>query len=173
MNPECLLIATPSVDFSAFTGVCQQVLGYSPSRAADVSLRDLSEAERFLSYLAAMHDKKAPIGFAANLLTHVTFSVFLIADDRDLLDILERCSRMSFVAAETTVRSVTAAVVSGTLADWRDAVAAGCVRGVEPQVRMGFNKVYRLFCDAGLNVWSDYRTREAPGNTLLLEYKPQ
>ena len=38
---------------------------------------------------------------------------------------------------------------------------------------MGFNKVYRLFCDAGLNVWSDYRTREAPGNTLLLDYKPQ
>ena len=32
MNPECLLVAAPSVDFHAFTIACQQVLGYSPLR---------------------------------------------------------------------------------------------------------------------------------------------
>ena len=60
MNPECLLITTPSVDFSAFTGLCQQVLGYSPVLAADVLLREPSEAERFLSCLAALRDRKPP-----------------------------------------------------------------------------------------------------------------
>jgi len=173
MNPECLLITMPAVDFRTFTGVCQQVLGYSPLRAADASPRELSEAEKFLSCLAALRDKKAPAGFAANLLSHAAFSVFLVADDRDLLDILERCSGMSFVTADTTVRGVTAAVVSGTLAQWRDAVAAGSTRAVKPFVRIGFNKVYGLFRGAGLDVWGDYSTRPAPDDTLLLEYRPQ
>ena len=99
--------------------------------------------------------------------------MFVVADERDLLDILERCAGMPFVTAETTVRGMTAAVITGTLAQWRDAVASGSVSNVEASVRAGFNKVYGLFCGAGLNVWGDYRTREAPDRTLLLEYKPQ
>jgi hypothetical protein len=149
------------------------VLGYSPLRAVADLPRELSEAEKFLSCLAAMHDSEAPAGFAANLLTHAAFSVFLIADDRDLLDMLERCSGMPFVTAETTVRNVMAAVVSGTLAQWRDAVAAGSTRTVKSSVRIGFNNVYGLFRGAGLDVWGDYSTRPAPDDTLLLEYKPQ
>ena len=173
MNPECLLINTPKIDFPAFTGACLQVLGYSPMRAADATSREMPDAEKFLSCLAALRDKKAPAGFAANLLSHVLFSIFLVADDRDLLDILEHCSGMSFVTAETTVRAVTAAVVSGTLAQWRDAVAAGSTRTVESSVRAGFNKVYSLFRSLDLDVWGDYRAHEAPDHTLLLEYKPR
>ena len=101
------------------------------------------------------------------------FSVFMVADERDLIDILERCSGMSFVTAETTVRGMTAAVVSGTLAQWRDAVASGSTRNVEQPVRAGFNKVHSIFRGAGLDVWTDYRAREASDHTLLLEYKPQ
>ena len=82
-----------------------------------------------------------------------SFSVFMVADERDLLDILERCSGMSFVTAETTVRGVTAAVVTGTLAQWRDAVAAGSTRqrrtvcarrfqqGLQPLPRRGLGRV--------------------------------
>jgi hypothetical protein len=173
MLPEVLLVTTPAVNFRAFLGACLHVLGYSPARAADAAPRDLSEPEKFLSCLAAFRDQKAPAGLAANLLSHVSFSVFVVADERDLLDILERCAGMPFVTAETTARGVTAAVITGTLAQWRDAVAAGSVSSAEPSVRAGFNKVYRLFCGAGLNVWGDYRAREAPDRTLLLEYKPQ
>jgi hypothetical protein len=173
MNPEVLLVTTPAVNFRAFLGACLQVLGYSPARTADASPRDLSEPEKFLSCLAALRDQKTPAGFAPNLLSHVSFSVLLVADERDLLDLLERCAAMPFVTAETTVRGVTAAVVTGTLAQWRDAVAAGSVTSAKPSVRAGFNKLYGLFCGAGLNVWGDYRTREATDHTLLLEYKPQ
>ena len=147
--------------------------GLLPGAVGRRLARELSEPEKFLSCLAALRDQKAPAGLTPNLLSHVSFSVFVVADERDMLDILERCAGMPFVTAETTVRGVTAAVVTGTLAQWRDAVAAGSVHEAEPSVRAGFNKVYGLFCGAGLNVWGDYRTREAPDRTLLLEYKPQ
>ena len=173
MNPEVLLVTTPAVNFRAFLGACLHVLGYTPARAADASPRDLSEAEKFLSCLAAIRDQQAPAALAPNLLAHVSFSIFLVADERDLLDILERCAGMPFVTAETLARGVLATVITGTLAQWRDAVAAGSSREVEPSARAGFNKVYGLFCGVGLNVWGDYRAREAPDCTLLLEYKPQ
>ena len=64
---------------------------------------------------------------------------------------------MAFVSAETLVRGVMAAVVSGTLAQWRDAVAAGCMRDAKPTVRIGFNKIYDIFCGANLDVWGNYR----------------
>ena len=156
MNPEVLLVTTPAVNFRAFLGACLHVLGYTPARAADASSRDLSEAEKFLSCLAALRDPKAPAGLAPNLLSHVSFSVFVVADERDMLDILERCAGMPFVTAETTVRGMTAAIVTGTLAQWRDAVAAGSVQrrralrprrlqqDLSPLLRRGSERVGRL-----------------------------
>jgi len=171
--PEVLLVTKPSADFREFLIACKEVLGYSPSRAADASARDLSEAETFLTYLAAFRDQQARVGPVPNpnLLSHVSFSVFVIARERHLFNILERCAGMPFVTTETTDRAILAAVVTGTLAQWRDAVAAGCVREAEPPVRLGFRKIYNLFHGMNLNVWSDYNKREAADGTLLLEEK--
>jgi len=69
---------------------------------------------------------------------------------------------------ETTVRGVQIAVVTGTLAQWRDAVASGCSRNIESPVRRCFNKLHSLFTAAGLNVWGDFQTRQAPDQTFLL-----
>jgi hypothetical protein len=78
---------------------------------------------------------------------------------------------MSFVTAETTVRNVQVSVVTGTLGQWRDAVASGCSEAAGPAVRACFNKLHGLFTAAGLGVWSDFQTRSASHQTFLLEDK--
>jgi len=172
MNPEVILINRPAIDFGVFLGLSHRVLGYSPAAASDSSPKAMSDSERFLSCLAALRDQQASTGLSPKLLTHVTFSVFLVADERDLLDILECASAMPFVTADTVVRGVQDAVVTGTLAQWRDAVTAGSSPDTEPPVRHCFNRIHGLFCDEGLNVWTDYRTKEAPDRvTFYLEDK--
>lgn len=172
MQAEPILINRPAIDFTVFLGVTEKVLGYNPAKTADGARREVSDAERFLSCLASMRDARAPSGLAPKLLTHVSFSVFVVGDERDLLDILECCSGMPFVVADTTLRGVQCAVVNGTLAQWRDAVVSGSVKDAEPSVRRCFNKIHDLFCDEHLNVWSDYRTKTAPDQvTFLLEDK--
>ncbi len=173
MQPEVMFVLTPVFNLQTFPSTCRQVLGYSPLRASDALEREVSDAERFLSCLAAFRDPKAPAGYALHLLPHVSVSIFIVADDRDVRDILEYCSGMSFVTTETLARGILAAVVSGTLAQWRNAVVSGSVRETEGPVRLAFNKLRTLFRGAGLDVWVDYRTREADDHTLLLEYKPQ
>jgi hypothetical protein len=100
-------------------------------------------------------------------LKHVSFSAFIGADERDMLEILQLAG-LPFVVVETIVRGVQAAVVTGTLSQWRDAVVSGCSKGVPTPVRHCFNKLHSLFTAAGLNVWGDYTPRSAPDQTFLL-----
>ena len=168
MNPDAVLIQVPSIDFRTFIGLSHKVLGRSPSAPSDACRRELSDAERFLSCLAAMRDEQAPVGLSPHLLTHVSFSAFIGADDRDMLAILELCGGMPFVAVETIVRGVQAAVVTGTLSQWKDAVVSGCSKGVLTPVRHCFNKLHGLFVAAGLNVLRDFTPRSTPDQTFLL-----
>ena len=85
-----------------------------------------------------------------------------------MLEILQLCAGMPFVVVETIVRGVQAAVVTGTLSQWRDAVVSGCGKGVPTPVRHCFNKLHGLFIAAGLNVWGDYTPRSTPDQTFLL-----
>ena len=89
MMPDAVLIQVPSIDFRTFIGLSHKVLGRSPAASSDACRRELSDAERFLSCLAAMRDERAPVGLSPHLLKHVSFSAFIGADERDMLEILQ------------------------------------------------------------------------------------
>jgi hypothetical protein len=170
MPVEAVLITAPAIDFSTLLGLTHQALGYNIAGVADSSHRKMVDAEKFLSCLAAFKQQYGEI--TPNLLSHVSFSVLVIAEERDLLDILERTSGMSFVRAETTAPDVNVAVLTGTLAQWRDAVASGAQEVTPPTVRTCYSKILLLFDRAGLtSVWSNFERRTAPDHSgFLLEY---
>jgi hypothetical protein len=170
MTPTAILITRPSIDFGTFLGLSQQILGYSPSETVDASPIELSDAQRFLECLASLKDRKTQ-GFTPHLLTHVSFSVLAAADDRDMLDILQTASSMPFVVTDTRVRGVQLSVISGTLAQWQDAVVSGSSRGSQLNVRTFFNRVMRLFEEVGLNVWKDFDNYPLQDCTFYLEEK--
>lgn len=168
MTPNAILIQQPAIDFPAFLLHTERALGYSPGAASDASHLQLNDAEKFMSCLLAMKNPDAPVGLPPHLLTHVCFSLLIGADDRDMQDILELCSGMPFVIADTVARGVQVAVVSGQLNQWRDAVISGCRYKVEPVIRALFNRVLGLFEAVNLNVWKDCERKQA-GPTFLLE----
>ncbi len=169
-----ILIAQPVVDFTTFLALAHKVLGYSPSVNVDHSIVDRSDAERFISCLAALRDPQAPAGITPNLLGHVSYSVLMLTDERDLIDILEACAGMPVVSSETLSRNVMLAILTGTLAQWRDAIVSGSTRDAEYNVRQTFCQIMSLFEQAGLGkVWKDYQTKPLDDNTFYLEYKPR
>lgn len=167
MIPNAALITKPAINFETFLGLSEQALGYSPSRAVDSSPINHSDIEKYLSCLATLCGEQIIL---PNLMTHVSFSIIVLADDRDMLDIL-RLANMSFVVADTRVRGVQLAVISGTLQQWKDAVKSGSSRGVEFNVRTLFNRVMSAFQDVGIDVWKDFNCRPVNDNTFLLEDK--
>lgn len=171
MTPECILIQQPVVDFGTFLGISRDALGYSPAAASDASAKQQSDAERFLSCLAAMRDEKAPAGLLPSLMTHVSFSVLIVTDERDALGIFEAGGGMPFVVTETVRRGILIAVMTGTLAQWRDAVRTGSDPSQEQSIRACYSKLLLLFEQAGLNVWPDFARKMTPDRLLYLEHK--
>ena len=170
MTPDAVLIQEPRIDFATFLGLSHKMLGYSPAAAADASRRELTDAERFLSCLAALKDPDAPVALSPKLLAHVFFSALIAADERDMLDILEAASGMPFVATETLARGVQVAVVTGTLSQWRDAVKSGTA--TKGSTRACYCKIMVLFERAGLaHVWNDFIKKPTPDRLFLLEDK--
>jgi len=170
MEAFALLIQQPKIDFTKLLATSHKMFGYSLSAHSDASHKQLSDSERFLSCLAAMKDQNAPVGLPPHLLAHVSFSVLIAANERDLVDILECCSRMSFTVADTIVRGIQAAVITGTLSQWKIAILSGCHESTEPSVRYMFNKILALFESDNLGVWSDCTRRSnREDNTLFLE----
>jgi hypothetical protein len=170
MQPDAVLIQTPAVNFATFLSLGHKAVGYSLSSAVDAK-RNASDAERFLSCLASLLDREAAAGLLTSLLPHVSYSAFIAADERDLLDILQTAAGMPFVAADTVARGVQVAVVTGTLAQWRDAVIQGASPGTELNVRACFCKLKGLFESAGLNVWQGLPVRHLSDNTFVIEHK--
>lgn len=172
MQPEVLIVQRPDVDFPTFLAVAMKVLGHSPASAADASPHRLVTASRFLSCLAAMKDVEAGVGLNPKLLAHVMYSVLIVADEPDVLDVMECTGGIPFVTTETIARGVLLAVMSGTLAQWKHAVVAGSTPEMSPGVRYVFNQIQQLFQSERINLWTDYRQRQAADHvTFLLEDK--
>lgn len=171
MTPDCILIQQPAVDFANFLSISRDALGYNPADASDCSAKQQSDAERFLSCLAAMQVEKAPAGLLPSLMSHVSFSALIVADERDALDIFQASGGMPFVVAETVRRGVLIAVMTGTLAQWRDAVKTGSHPSKEQNTRACYSKLLLLFEQSGLNVWQDFVRKTTPDRLLYLEHK--
>lgn len=126
------------------------------------------DTEKFLSCLAVLKDRSGEV--ASDLLSHVSFGVLVVADERDLFDILDVAVGMPFVRA-MTVPNVEMVVVSGTLRKWHDAVVSGTKETAPSIVRTCYSKILLLFDCAGLTfVWSDFE-RRSDHSGFLLEHK--
>lgn len=171
MKPSVAIIWEPAFDFATLLGVAQQALGYSPGAKADQAKREVPDAERFVSILAAFHDPQAPAGLTPNLLPHLSFSFLIVAEERDLIEIIEASPGMAITAADTVSRGVMLAVLTGTLAQWRDAVKTATVPTSQLNVRACFCDILRQFDERGLSVWKDQVSKQLPDKTFYLEDK--
>lgn len=167
------LIVQPAVAFDILLRACDDILDHKVTEAVDSSIKRLSDTERFLSILAAMPDENAPVSLSPHLLTQVSFSILTVASDVDMMDILESCAGMPFVHTETKSRGILAAVITGTMQQWRDSVVAG-TKHTQATIRAGFNQIHDLFVQVGLcSIWNDYEQKpQEDGTYKLLEYKP-
>ena len=168
MPVDAVLINQPAIDFRALLGFTHEALGYNLAAKSDACGRKLSDAERFISCLAALRDPDAVPGLRPNLLNQVSFSVLIIADARDVKDILEAASTLPFVRKKTKLKGVEFLIMHGLLSQWRDAVISGTHY---EHAQECYCKIAGLFEGVGLNIWVDCVRKTAPGGLFLLEDK--
>lgn len=170
MIPDAVLIQRPAADLDLLLSLTQKALGYSIVAGVDAGRKKHSPADKFLSCLCSFQERNA-VAFHNGVLGHVSYSVLMVADERDLLDILSIADGMHFLVADTVSRGVMAAVLTGSLNQWQSAVVQGMSKSVETNVRASYGKIMRLLEGEGLSdVWRDYHTKPSADHTFLLEH---
>ena len=173
MNPGVGLVLLTKMDLSQSLPVMRELLGYSPAKAADGVTVPLSELVHQLACVAAFKDEQANPSIRAAIphlnLFHAGF--LIAADERDMVEILEAAA-MPFTCAETVGRGIDAAIISGSLEQWRRAVKLAChpKTQISRGARYAFNFVYKLLCKQGLrDIFDDLQVTEQNDQTFLLE----
>jgi hypothetical protein len=149
----------------------RQALGRSISSAADKANFDPP-----LHHMACIASLKEPDlkPTAASIkpylnLFHAGFVV--AADERDFSEILE-VAGMPSVLVDTLQRDTKCAFITGTVAQWRDALLRGGVSTVSSSTRHIYNDIYREFSRLGLATAMELTvSQERPDRTFLIEYK--
>ncbi len=177
MDPGVALVLLTKLDLDIFLPLSRDMLGYSPAQNADRALAPFKDLEFGLVCASAFKDEAAPPHLTAVCpqlnLFHAGF--LIAADERDMVDILELAA-MPYVRTDTLSRGITAVVISGSLAQWRDAIKLACLaqsRDPCPRgVRAAFNTVYKILVDNGLQrIFNGLQTSDLPDRTFLLEQR--
>lgn len=168
MIPTALILQKSVLDGPAFLAACMEMLGYSPANAADS--QHLEEMAYELSCLMAFKDKTAKPGVknASNVYELSTIGCLVVADERDMPDILE-VAGLPHTLTETTVRGIQAAFVVGNLRQWRTAIIKGCSKQATQYVRACYDTIYLQFRSIGLQDLFDRSQRNLDDSTFLLE----
>jgi hypothetical protein len=160
---DVLLISKPAYDLPTFLALANEMLGYSPARAADTA--GLSGLPHLMACLAGFRNKDSK---NYQDIYNLLYFVFIIAaDEQNMLLIMEILDGMGFALSETRIRGVQALIVGGTLKQWKSAVLRGCRKDQDEEIRACFDKVYLQFQAIGL---ADVFGKKHPqGQTFYLE----
>ncbi len=168
--PDVLLISKPQFDVSTILALSNEMLGYSPARAADAA--NLKDQPHLLACLAAFRDKQAPatIRGCRDVYDLLHYGFLIAADDTEMPLILEVLGGMPFALTETRVRGIQALIVVGTLHRWRYAVLRGCRQDQPEAIRFCFDKVFVQFQNIGLSdAFGKLTKKQMPDRTFYLE----
>lgn len=121
-----------------------QALGASIARVADE--RKLKGVEKYASCLSEL---------GADPYRHIHLSFQIVCEDVDVLAILQAAG-LPFIARDTIRRGIIYALISGTVAQWRDAVNAGLKKESTSEIYL---KIKGQIQAVGLDPWKPAQSR--------------
>lgn len=168
-------IAAVNVSWQTYIDSAAELLGHAPSRGIDASPSKLSDFARYTASLAEFAAKQEidPLAVLRQPGPHLhhTFFSFMVCEKHTT--ILKIAEDAALAVISTSAGKERAAIISGTLDAWRNAVIVFCVKNVSRDLRELFNEFKRIFDHIGLrDIWYNYRVRGLPDKTYYLEYKP-
>lgn len=105
-----------------------------------------------------------------SVLRHLGFSFLCVAADDTIRESLERTD-LHHIIFDTIRRGFSASIISGTVAQFRDAIIECCDASSVTDIRELYNQIYLLLQQAGLRrVWS-VKTKKVIDGTFLIELK--
>ncbi len=134
-------IAVTQGDLTTLIRVCENVLGYSPTRALDQCHLDSKDPAAFLAVLPLDNAPLETLRHGrqrSNILSHFSVSFLAVTDNTVLVDV----QTLTKLKVHTRVgRKEHVSVLTGTLDEWYDSIVATCRENIDKDTRGLFNAI--------------------------------
>lgn len=159
-------------DISALQRVCQDVLGYSPTRALDKTYLKPDDPAAFLACLDLEND---PLGvlrdskFRSGVLCHF-YASMIATVPTDVIPAIANLGRLNLLSKAGKRESVL--ILSGSMDAWHDTILAGCSKDVDTDVRGVTTGALHCFERVGFReIFNKYSHKQMPDGTVTLWHK--
>lgn len=156
-------------DLSMLQRICDEVLGFSPTRALDKTHLKVTDPAAFLACLdledrplEALRQGKRRSGIYSHF-----FASLIAVVPNDVVPQVMNLGRLAIYSKEAKRESVI--IMSGTMDNWYDAILAGCNKGVDTDLRSVMTGSLHCFERVGLReVFSDLTHKTMTDGTTYL-----
>lgn len=168
-------IALTNVAWQLYVNNASELLGQAPTRGVDRCSSKLSDYAKYTASLAEFQSKdetdaRSSLRRPGPHLRHLFFSILISESPGVILRIAEG-SDLDVISAPAGKSR--AAVVSGNLDVWRNAILTFCDASAPKTVRELFNDVKAMLDQLGLaDIFHGYSSVNQRDGTFALEYKP-
>ena len=164
MNAGVALIMFSDYDLNTLLPLARKVLGRSLSDDADKKIT-----------IKKLHNMACVASFSGEdvrSLGRLYYASFLIvADERDLMDVLS-ITGMASVVVDTTMKGIKAVIISGPLVHWKEALINGTGKNLPKSITNIFNLIYKEFDFNGIHsILKEMKKVKQLDGQFLLERK--
>lgn len=171
-------ILVSNIAWTEFLKDAAALCGHSPNQGIDSYSYQLKDYARWIATLGEFRngeecDPKQILYTANDLLSHLYFG-FMVDGSANLIYQIMELTDLKIVSARLKEKRGRAAIVSGTLKQWKDATINILCSNEKRnrELRWTFSQCLNFFFHLGLHdIWHDYRKRSMKDQTYLLEEK--
>lgn len=171
-----ILVSTPA--WTEFLKDAADLCGHSPTQGIDSYNYNLKDYARLIAVFGEfrsgkMCDPKQTLQSAGDLLSHLHFG-FMVDGSANLIYQIMELTDLKIISARLKDRKGRAAIVSGTLKQWQEAIINILCSSTHrnQELRWVFSQCLDFFYRIGLyDIWHNYRKQAQSDQTYLLEEK--
>ena len=150
MSFDVYPLAITMGDLPMLQRICNEVLGFSPTRALDKTYLNVTDPAAFLACLdledkplEALREGKRRSGIYSHF-----FASLIAVVPNDVVSQVVNLGRLAIYSKEAKRESVV--IMSGTMDNWYDAILSGCTKSVSYDVRAVMTGALACFEKVGL-----------------------
>jgi hypothetical protein len=159
-------IAITQGDLGQLTELCKEILGYSPTRGLDQAHLDAKDPASFLAVLDLSNNPLYALRHRGAIFEHISIT-FAVSLPNDVVISLSNIGRLKIHSKQGKRESVV--ILSGTMAEWYDAILVGCSKNTDTDIRMLMTQALHHFERFGFReVFNSFEHVVQPDTTIIL-----
>jgi len=166
------IVAETKVDFTRYLSLCKPALGRSVSQGVDRNNKPISSLADFVCTLDEIEfeysDCIDSLREATDKLEHISFTMVVLAPEYVIYSLIRK-SYLKIINTPTTQSYYHLGIVSGSLAQWKQAVINNSIKGTNQMTLELMNMIVNRFDEKGLSiVFSKFDRKDQGNGTFLL-----